>query len=115
MQLLLQLFLTEDNCTVTPKNPILLTAIGGRLYDGMTNVKVNCNCTNQNPEDILWYYPNGTRFPPQSISIDSPHVKQQNGTLIIPRFSQLNEGTYYCWANGSSFGSHTTFEMLRGK
>ena len=62
----------------------------------------------------MWYYPNG-KIVPQLPLLDSQHAMQQNGTLVISRFSQLNEGTYYCWANGSSFGSHTTLEMLRGK
>ena len=64
----------------------------------------------------MWYYPNGTSIPLQlSSSLDSQHIMQQNGTLTIPRFSELYEGTYYCGANGSSFGSHTTLEMIHCK
>ena len=107
---------TDDNCTVTPLNPTFLTATGGRLYDGMTNVKMNCKCVNQYPEDNMWYYPNGTSLPLQlSSSLDSPQIMQENGTLTIPKFTQLYEGTYYCGANDSLFDHHTTLELLRGK
>ena len=105
---------SDDSCTVTPLSSILLTATSGRLYDGMKNVKINCKCANQGYN--MWYYPNGTSIPLQlSSSLNSSQIMQQNGTLIIPRFSQLHEGTYYCWANDSSIGSHITLELLNGK
>ena len=108
--------ITDDNCTITPLSPILLTASGGRLYNGMTNVMINCNCTNHNPANIIWYYSNGTSYPIQLMSsLDSPHVTRESGTLTIPRFNQLHEGVYYCWVNGSSFGSQTTLKMLNGE
>ena len=107
---------TDDGCIVTPINPPFLTATGGRLYDGMKNVKINCSCTDQSPEDIVWHYPNGTSLPLQLSSVlDHQDIMQENGTLIIPKFTQLYEGTYYCGINDSSSGSHATLEMLHGK
>ena len=107
----------DDKCTVTSINPTFLTATGGRLFDGMTNVKINFKCaTSQYPEDTMWYYPNGTILPLQLSSTSGyQDAMQQNGTLIIPRFSQLHEGMYYCWVNGSTLGTRITLELLQGK
>ena len=102
---------TDDNCSVTALHPTFLTETGGRLYNEMANVKINCNCANQG--DTIWYYPNGTSIPLQLPSFTQ--IMQVNGTLIIPIFTQVYEGTYYCWVNGSSFGSYSTLEMLYGR
>lgn len=108
--------ITDDNCTINPLNPTFLTATGGKIYDGMTNVKINFNCTDQYPGDVMWYYPNGTSLPLRvSSSLQTQQIMQENGTLIIPRFSQLHEGTYYCWVNSSLFGTRITLEMFHGK
>jgi len=34
----------QGSCTVTPTNPITLTAAGGVLVDGTQNVMIECRC-----------------------------------------------------------------------
>jgi len=105
---------TAENCTITPINPIYLTAMGGELYHGTSNVMINCNCTDANPEDIMWYFANGTKLPLQStVPKDFPCVVQQNGTLIIPRFNSSYEGKYHCGIENDSLSA--TYIILRGK
>jgi len=89
--------------------------MGGELYHGIPNVMISCNCTDTNPEEVMWYFPNDTNLP-LIASKDSPYVLQQNGTLVIPRFIPLYEGKYRCEIENNSFSATSiNLKILHGK
>ena len=52
----------QASCTITPINPITLTAAGVVLPDGTENVMIRCNCSEDDGSEIntvRWYKPDG--------------------------------------------------------
>jgi len=78
---------------------------------------INCNCTDTNPEDIIWYFANGKKLPLKlTAPKDFPYVVQQNRTLIIPRFNSSYEGKYHCGIkNDSLSATYINLKVLHGK
>ena len=97
----------QGSCTVTPLNPITLTATGGALPNGTMNVMIQCNCTNDDGTVVgivRWYDPAGTRlFNPYNNRFDAsiPYYTRVNDSnthviLVIPTFNDSYDGTYKC-------------------
>ena len=102
-------------CTITPLNPTTLTATGGTLVSGTTDVRIQCICTGSSG-NARWYDIN-TNFLVQSTHSNyvagSPYFipNNPNGrtdvTLVIPTFTDSYDGTYNCGirVNDTSFTS----------
>ena len=93
-------------CVATPISPTTLTAGGMVLKYGTKNVRIQCNCTdNDGVVDVVkWYNPDGIRLishysPRFNGSI--PHLKvikydKSNVILVIPTFTYYYAGIYTC-------------------
>ena len=98
-------FLHPTVCAITPLYPTNgLTAAGGTLVSGTTNVRIQCTCSVTG--NLRWYDFN-TNYLVQSshpIYVDgSPYFmlgatvgNVQNVTLVIPTFNDSYDGTYNC-------------------
>ena len=96
----------QGTCTVTPLNPITLTAAGGVLVDGTENVMIQCNCSDDVGavlQPIRWFDLKG------NIILTTAHRRYVTGTpyfdkrpddtnvvLVIPTFNDSYDGTYTC-------------------
>ena len=99
-------------CIVIPMNPSILSADGG-IYNGTSNVMINCNCINTDNQEIRWYSPTITIS--NAVSEDSPYLIQGSGTLIFPLFNDLYQGTYYCGVrNDSMFAANFSLTLWTG-
>ena len=99
---------SAQSCTITPLNPTTLTATGGAVVSGTTDVRIQCTCyvTNSN-RNLRWYDVN-TNFlvqktHPTKYVYGSPYFilgatisNVQNVTLVIPTFNDPYDGTYIC-------------------
>ena len=94
-------------CVVTPINPTTLTAGGAVLKYGTKNVRIQCNCTDNNGvvDVVRWYNPNGIMLiDPASPHFNSsvPHsttvtkYDKSNAILVIPIFTYYYAGIYTC-------------------
>ena len=95
----------QSGCTITPINPTTLTAAGGVLAIGTENVTIQCNCTDDDGRVIpylRWYNPNGTKLQLNThyrYVVGTPYYRRElerNFVLIIPTFSDSNNGIYTC-------------------
>ena len=96
----------QGTCTVTPLNPITLTAAGGVLVDGTENVTIQCNCSDGVGgvlQPIRWYDPDVTRLVAtihRKYVTGTPYMDRRpddtNVVLVIPTFSNSYDGTYLC-------------------
>ena len=95
----------QDSCTITPINPTTLTATGGGLVSGTTDVRIQCVCTGSSGV-VRWYdintnfvrgstNPNYVDGTPHFIR-NNPNGGDNNVTLIIPTFTDSYDGTYNC-------------------
>ena len=94
---------SAQSCTITPLNPTILTATGGALVSGTTDVRIQCVCTGTNVyQRVRWYDINGNFV---SRSVSSAYVAgtpyyilntYTNVTLVIPTFTDSYDGTYNC-------------------
>ena len=95
----------QGSCTITPLNPTTLTATGGALVSGTTDVRIRCVCTGSSGV-VRWYdintnFINGRTNP--NYVAGSPHYIRNNPnggdndvTLVIPTFTDSYDGTYNC-------------------
>ena len=90
-----------QSCTITPLNPTTLTATGGALVSGTTDVRIQCVCT----ETIVrWYNPSMTIIVTENHQDhggpNSPYVIRDSNnmdiTLVIPTFNDSFDGKYNC-------------------
>ena len=95
----------QGGCTITPINPTTLTAAGGILDIGTVNVTIQCNCIYGNGTiipNLRWYNPNGTKLRFNThyrYVVGTPYYRRElerNFVLIIPIFSDSNNGIYTC-------------------
>ena len=96
----------QSTCTITPLNPITLTAAGGVLADGTVNVTIQCNCSDDVGamlQPVRWFNPDGDRMlstTHRRYVAGSPYFKRApddtNVLTIIPIFSSSYYGTYTC-------------------
>ena len=97
---------SAQSCTITPLNPTTLTATGGALVNGTTDVRIQCVCTvTDNDQRVRWYDSN-TQFLTQFGRVDhvagTPYYipnnpnSNTNVTLVIPTFTDSYDGTYNC-------------------
>ena len=96
---------SAQSCTITPLNPTTLTATGGVLVSGTTDVRIQCVCTGSFSGNVRWFDIN-TNFVVQSSHAryvaGSPYFipNNPNGatnvTLVIPTFNDSYDGTYNC-------------------
>ena len=96
---------SAQSCTITPLNPTTLTAAGGALVSGTTDVRIQCVCTGSFSGNVRWFDIN-TNFVVQSAHpryvAGSPYfiLNDPNGatnvTLVIPTFNDSYDGTYNC-------------------
>ena len=93
-------------CTITPLNPTTLTATGGVLVSGTTDVRIQCVCTVTGDQRVRWYgintnlvigsaNPNYVAGSPHYIRND-PNGADNDVTLVIPTFNDSYDGTYNC-------------------
>ena len=98
---------SAQSCTVTPLNPITLTATVVALPNGTMNVMIQCNCTNDDGtvvRTVRWYDPAGTRLISEDnneFDANVPHFTRVDGSdthviLVIPTFNDSYDGTYTC-------------------
>ena len=102
---------SAQSCNVTPLNPTSLTATGGVIAYGTTNVRIRCSCTESNGtpvNTVRWYDPAGIRLvSAQNTEFNShvPHFTRVNANsnrdviLVIPTFNDSYDGTYTCGRN----------------
>ena len=77
---------------------------------------IKCNCINVDNKDIRWYSPNSTEIPSDHEPNIFPYVVPENGVLIIPIFTELYEGIYYCGTgNDSIFSAGIRLDLFIGK
>ena len=108
---------SAQSCTITPLNPTTLTATGGAIVSGTTDVRIQCVCTvTGDDQRVRWYDINGN-FLNQNTHMDyvagSPYYipNSPNGaidvTLVIPTFTDSYDGTYNCgiFVNNTEFTS----------
>ena len=99
-------YVSAQSCTITPLNPTTLTATGGALVSGTTDVRIQCVCTVTNDDQrVRWYNISGN-FLNQDVHMNyvagSPYYipNSSNGatdvTLVIPTFTDSYDGTYNC-------------------
>ena len=96
---------SAQSCTFTPLNPTTLTATGGALVIGTTDVRIWCVCPVTGDQRVRWYDIN-ENFVNRDTHMDyvtgSPYYipNSPNGatnvTLVIPTFNDLYDGTYNC-------------------
>ena len=97
---------SAQSCTITPLNPTTLTASGGALLSGTTDVRIQCVCPVANDDQRVRWFDINTEFVIQSIHpryvAGSPYFipNNPNGatdvTLVIPTFTDSYDGTYNC-------------------
>ena len=104
---------SAQSCTITPLNPTTLTATGGVLVSGTTNVRIQCVCTVTGDQRVRWYdintnFINGQSNP--NYVVGSPYYIRNNPnggdndvTLVIPTFNDSYDGTYNCGIRVSSY------------
>ena len=64
---------------------------------------INCNCFNFADQQIKWYSPDEKEIPfNYAEPEDLPHVILEKGTLVIPVFNELYQGTYSCGVENDS-------------
>ena len=110
-------------CTITPLNPTNgLTATGGAVVSGTTNVKIQCTCSLT--DNLRWYF-NGnflvqSSHPTQYVA-GSPYLllgttvrNVQNVSVVIPTFTDSSNGTYDCgiFINNTQFTSTSPSVVL---
>ena len=106
---------SAQSCTITPLNPTTLTATGGALVSGTTDVRIQCTCA-VTMGNIRWYDINANflvQLTHLTEYVDgSPYFilgatigNVQNVTLVIPTFNDFYDGTYNC----GIFVSNTEF------
>ena len=94
-------------CVVTPISPTTLTVAGGVLNYGTKNVRIQCNCTDNDGVAVLvrWHNPDGIKLiSPLNSNFNSsvPHFKRvidydnTNIILVIPTFTYFYAGVYTC-------------------
>ena len=96
----------QGNCTITPLNPTTLTATGGALVSGTTDVRIQCVCSVTNNDQHVRWFDINTEFLIRPIHPDyvtgSPYWefgatnRHANVTLVIPTFNDSYDGTYNC-------------------
>ena len=94
---------SAQSCTITPLNPTTLTATGGALVSGTTDVRIQCVCTvTNNDQRVRWYDINGnfvSRSASPAYVAGTPYYilnTHTNVTLVIPTFTDSYDGTYNC-------------------
>ena len=97
---------SAQSCTITPLNPTTVTATGGALVSGTTNVRIQCVCTVTNDDQRVRWYDINTQFLNQDTHINyvtgSPYYipsttnPNTDATLVIPTFTDSYDGTYTC-------------------
>ena len=110
---------SAQSCTITPLNPSTLTATGGAINYGTTNVRIRCRCTESDGTAVSivrWYDPAGTRLVsarnPAEFNANVPYftrvggdsgniVDNTNIILVIPTFNDTYAGTYTCGRNAA--------------
>ena len=99
-------FLHPATCTITPLNPNTLTATGGALVSGTTDVRIQCVCAVTSSQRVRWYdiktnfvlgssNPSYVTGSPYFIR-NGPMEADNNVTLVIPTFNDSYDGTYNC-------------------
>ena len=89
-------------CTITPTHPTTLTATGGAVVSGTTNVMIQCVCPVTSGHIVRWYNTHRhilLRPYYQRYAAGSPYFTstgRTNVTLVIPKFNECYIGTYYC-------------------
>ena len=97
---------SAQNCTVTPLNSATLTATGGALVSGITNVRIQCVCSVTSSQHVRWYdikrnfvrglanrnYVTGSPY----YIRNNPYGGDNDVTLVIPTFNDSYDGTYNC-------------------
>ena len=97
---------SAQSCTITPLNPTTLTATGGALVSGTTDVRIQCVCpVTSNDQRVRWFDIN-TQFLMRSSHdayvVGSPYFipnatnPRRDVTLVIPTFNDSYDGTYNC-------------------
>ena len=94
---------SAQSCTITPLDPTTLTATGGALVSGTTDVRIQCVCLVTNDaQRVRWYDISGNfliRYTHMDYVADSPTYilnTQTNVTLVILTFNDSYDGTYNC-------------------
>ena len=91
-------------CTITPLYPTTLTATGGVVVSGTTNVMIQCVCPATSDQRVRWYNTSKdflTQSNHQRYVDGSPYFipntpYDTNVTLVIPTFNDSYIGIYYC-------------------
>ena len=101
----------QGECTITPINPVTLTAAGGLLASGTVNVMIQCNCTDDDGmvvDRVRWYDPDGIRLlinTQNGYVAGTPYFRRApdntNIILVIPTFNDTYDGTYTCGRRSS--------------
>ena len=122
-------------CTIIPMSPTTLTATGGTIVSGTMNVRILCNCTESDGDavsTVRWYDPDGNRLISSlnnRFDASVPHftrvggdsgsnVDDSNVILVIPTFTDSNNGTYTCGRevnNLANIGSPMAAVTLSGE
>ena len=97
----------QDQCIVTQRSSYTLTATGGALANGTTDVRFHCRCQLDGGISLnaRWFYPIGTRLNTlenTAANIFSYFVIENGGreaVLVIPTFTESSAGTYMCARN----------------
>ena len=97
-------FDVSAQCTITPLYPTTLTATGGAVISGTTNVMIQCVCPVTGDQIVRWYNTHKHRLSSNSpyYVAGSPYYipnnpnNKVNVTLVIPTFNDCHDGTYYC-------------------
>ena len=94
---------STGTCTVTVVRPNTLTATGGTLLNGTTDVRIHCRCDHNDgtARNTRWYGASGTRLV-NSSCIAPYHILLDGNTkavLVIPKFTESYTGTYTCGGN----------------
>ena len=119
---------SAQSCTVTPLNPTTLTAAGGALVSGTTDVRIQCVCTVTDGQRVRWYNISGNFVVGKGNSeyvAGFPYYirtvvngMDNNGTLVIPTFTDSFDGTYHCGirVNDTAFTSpYAAFTLTIGE
>ena len=97
---------SAQSCTITPLNPTTLTATGGALVSGTTDVRIQCVCIGTNDDQrVRWFDITGDfvfTTANDNYVAGTPYYmpNSPNGatdvTLVIPTFTDSYDGTYNC-------------------